>query len=126
MHLILEAGLDGFDARERLLVANVARYHRRALPSQNHKLYSILTEQEQRLVSVLASILRIADGLDRTHKQAMSGITVEWSGDACRITPLWANGVPNIADLEGALHKADLFQEVFHRSVVFDFEQNDA
>jgi exopolyphosphatase/guanosine-5'-triphosphate,3'-diphosphate pyrophosphatase len=49
------------------LVALVARYHRRALPSADHSDFQVLDAKEKQRVMGLGGILRIADALDRTH-----------------------------------------------------------
>jgi len=66
-----------FKTRERLLVGNVARYHRRALPSNAHKHFAALKSAEQQCVRVLAGILRVADGLDRTHRSIVQDVACE-------------------------------------------------
>ena len=49
------------------LVALIARYHRRALPSSAHGDFQALPEADRKRVMELGGILRLADALDRTH-----------------------------------------------------------
>jgi exopolyphosphatase/guanosine-5'-triphosphate,3'-diphosphate pyrophosphatase len=76
-YLISESEIPGLDLDEVEIVANVARYHRRADPTVKHPPYEALTEEDRERVTRLSSILRIADALDREHVQNVSDITVE-------------------------------------------------
>ncbi len=69
--LIMEAELPELSQQERQIVANVARYHRGARPSREHRGFAALTQEEQEVVTRLSAILRLADGLDRTHTDAV-------------------------------------------------------
>ena len=62
--LINETSLPDFSDEERFEIACIARYHRRALPSTSHQEYAALSQQARRRVSMMASLLRIADALD--------------------------------------------------------------
>jgi len=76
----------GFTDREIELIAQVARYHRRSVPSvEKHPEFAALTVDDQRVVSVLASLLRIAIGLDRNHDASVSDIAVVDDGEVVRI-----------------------------------------
>src|SRR5260221_4921271 len=52
---------------EVLVVAQIARYHRKAPPQPDDADFHALAAPAQRLVMILGGILRIADALDRTH-----------------------------------------------------------
>src|SRR2546430_6659237 len=49
-HLIMHGDLRGFSSREIELIANVARYHRRAPPKKTHANFARLDRGERRLV----------------------------------------------------------------------------
>ncbi len=49
------------------VVAQIARYHRKATPQEDHAEFQALPAATQKLVMIQGGILRIADGLDRTH-----------------------------------------------------------
>ena len=68
-YLIEHADLRGFSEREVQVMANVARYHRRSHPKDRHDAYDALGGKDQKLVCTLASLLRLAEGLDRSHYQ---------------------------------------------------------
>jgi exopolyphosphatase/guanosine-5'-triphosphate,3'-diphosphate pyrophosphatase len=52
---------------EAAIVAQVARYHRKALPQPEHEAFQALSRSARKETMVLGGILRIADALDRTH-----------------------------------------------------------
>jgi exopolyphosphatase/guanosine-5'-triphosphate,3'-diphosphate pyrophosphatase len=67
MRMILAEPDLGLSRPDQLMVANIARYHRRALPSLAHANYCRLGGSDRRRVRILAGLLRLADGLDRQH-----------------------------------------------------------
>ena len=79
--LIMKADLEGLTQREKQIVANVARYHRGARPKRKHKGFSSLDPDDQEIVEVLGATLRLADGLDRSHTEAVRGLGVYLEGD---------------------------------------------
>jgi exopolyphosphatase/guanosine-5'-triphosphate,3'-diphosphate pyrophosphatase len=79
--LIMQAELPGLTARERQIVANVARYHRGAKPRLKHKGFAALDPEDREVVTMLAAILRLADGLDRSHTDAVQDLDVWLDGD---------------------------------------------
>ncbi|NUO82725.1 HD domain-containing protein, partial [candidate division KSB1 bacterium] len=66
-YLIKNAVLNGFEAREIEMIANVARYHSSSLPKEKHENWDRLSQGDQGIAAKLASLLRLADGLDRSH-----------------------------------------------------------
>ena len=110
-HLIMHGDLPGLSAREIELIANVARYHRRALPKNTHENFGRLDKDDRRLVRRLAGILRVADGLDRTHAQLVAGVACHVSGGRARIE-VKAGHNPKV-ELWDAERKAALFEEAF-------------
>jgi exopolyphosphatase/guanosine-5'-triphosphate,3'-diphosphate pyrophosphatase len=122
-YLILHGGLRGFTARETALVAAVARYHRKAPPRPRHPEFRTLRKADRRVVRVLAAILRIADGLDRSHNQVVESVKVRIrDGRASFWVLTWHE-----AELElwGARRKADLFRDVFDAEPEFRLERPD-
>jgi exopolyphosphatase/guanosine-5'-triphosphate,3'-diphosphate pyrophosphatase len=66
-YLIMNGDLRGFTPEERNIVAQLVRYHRRATPRASHPELQSLPVKVRRTVKYLVAILRIADGLDRSH-----------------------------------------------------------
>jgi exopolyphosphatase/guanosine-5'-triphosphate,3'-diphosphate pyrophosphatase len=72
-------------AGEVAMVAQVARYHRRAMPEANHADFHALPTAAQRLVMILGGILRLADALDHGHVQKVSRVKAQIAPDAITI-----------------------------------------
>jgi exopolyphosphatase/guanosine-5'-triphosphate,3'-diphosphate pyrophosphatase len=69
--------LTGFTDHEIELVAQIARYHRKSAPKPSHEEFARLARADQKVVEVLAGMLRVAFALDRTRNGVVRGITVE-------------------------------------------------
>ncbi len=80
LYLISRSELPGLTPDENLVVANVARYHRKGHPQPHHAEYMRLPPQDRVRVDQLASILRIADALDRQHLQRVHDVEVNVRG----------------------------------------------
>lgn len=119
-HLILHSGLAGFTQEEIELIAVIARYHRKTKPSKSHEEFKRLTPENQETVSRLAGILRIADGLDRTHSRDVESVKVEVEEGTIRILAM-AKSNPT-ACIEGAQRKSDLFSDVFQVETVIRWQ----
>ena len=72
--------LPGLSEREKRIVANVARYHRGAKPRASHEGLAALEPEEREIVRVLGALLRLADGLDRSHTDAVRDLEVWLEG----------------------------------------------
>lgn len=108
-YLIRNAGLRGFSPRDIELIAQVARYHRKSGPKSSHTEFMALPHADQKLVSGLAAILRLADGLDRSHSgsSVIESLTRQKTGWVLLVggaTPL---------DVAGLTLKADLWEREF-------------
>jgi exopolyphosphatase/guanosine-5'-triphosphate,3'-diphosphate pyrophosphatase len=115
-HLILNSNLPGFRPRELELVANIARYHRGAPPKQKHDNFRNLPPEDQERVRRYAAILRIAGGLDRSHSQQVSDVTVRVrrAGERVEAVELLAHAAENPeVDLWGARRRVEMFEAVF-------------
>jgi exopolyphosphatase / guanosine-5'-triphosphate,3'-diphosphate pyrophosphatase len=115
-YLITHSELGGLSGEEIQVVANVARYHRRALPQTKHPGFDALSSRLKRTVRILSALLRIADGLDRTHFSVVRTVDVK-----LRATITIVAHVTGDAELEAwaAKGRADLFERVFRRRVRF-------
>ena len=102
-------------ASEIELIANVARYHRRAFPKKSHVNLARLSADDRRLIARLSGILRIADGLDRTHAQSVTGVKVRALRGRLRLS-LQSHASPQVERLE-AERKSDLFSKAFNTDV---------
>src|SRR5262245_42946933 len=73
-YLIKNGELRGFDPQEIEIIALVARYHRQATPKKSHEGFGDLNGTLRGTVRVLSAIVRLAEGLDRSHAQALAGL----------------------------------------------------
>lgn len=113
-YVIKHSDLSGFTAEEIEVVANVARYHRGAMPAMKHDGFADLPPALQHCVKVLGALLRVADALDRTHFSVVQTVNVAW-GKSLVIQAIVAG--PAEMELWTAKKRADLLEEVFHRPV---------
>src|SRR5262249_60882685 len=81
-YLIKNGELRGFDPEEIEILALLARYHRQATPKKSHEGYGLLKGLLRRTVKTLAAMLRLAEGLDRSHTQIVTAVDVGPTGDA--------------------------------------------
>ncbi|HEX6951129.1 MAG TPA: Ppx/GppA phosphatase family protein [Nitrospira sp.] len=118
-YLITNTELGGLSSDELLVIANIARYHRRAHPHSKHESFDELTPRLQRSVRILASLLRIADGLDRTHFSVVRTVDVKIGATVKIIAHVTGD-----AELEAwaAKGRADLFERTFRRRVQLTLE----
>ncbi len=94
--------LTGFTDHEIELTALIARYHRRSHPTTKHTPFMQLNQTDQHKVRVLAGLLRIAIGLNRSHDSAISSMRVNHDAD---------NAILNIEPVTDG--SADIGLEVF-------------
>jgi exopolyphosphatase/guanosine-5'-triphosphate,3'-diphosphate pyrophosphatase len=120
-YLISNVDLPGLSDRERLLVATIARFHRRSKPDPTHELMAPFTTAEHRIIRKCATLLRVADSLDRSHHQPVQGLSV-----ASRARTVWLKVRARQAiDLElwDVAHETQLFREVFGRTLMVSGER---
>jgi exopolyphosphatase / guanosine-5'-triphosphate,3'-diphosphate pyrophosphatase len=76
-YLIRHGELLGYSQTEHLMVAAIARYHRRSLPKKRHESWQLITGREQRrCVVAMALLLRLAAALDRRPAAVIDAIRV--------------------------------------------------
>ena len=115
-YLISSSELFGLRKHEMDLIANIARYHRRALPQRSHVPFVSLDRDERMIVSKLAAIVRVANALDRDHSQSVMDLRISREGDQIVLT------APNLSELpmgRSALAvRGDFFTEVFGKKIL--------
>ncbi len=78
-NIILASDILGMSKHDMEIIANVARYHSSEVPSKSHENFAQLSEESRIIVSKLVAIIRVADALDRSHKQKISNMVVKYS-----------------------------------------------
>ena len=114
-YLLINSDIVGLTPVERSIVANVARYHRKAPPDTAHPNFRDLDRDDRSRVRVLSAIVRIADALDREHAAKVTGVRsviekgrmrLHLTGARERRLEEWTVG-----------RKSQLFEEVFDLKV---------
>jgi exopolyphosphatase/guanosine-5'-triphosphate,3'-diphosphate pyrophosphatase len=117
-YLVLNGDIPGLDGRERAIVAALARYHnRKSEPAGHHPAYSALNNNDKRTARRLASILRIAEALDHSHRQRVLQVRASFQGGAVGVQ-VTARG-DAAEDLRDAGRAAELFEKEFHVRLFF-------
>ncbi|MDE2214068.1 MAG: HD domain-containing protein [Candidatus Omnitrophica bacterium] len=93
------------------IIACIARYHRRSAPLKSHLLYNSLAFADQILVQKLSALLRIANALDRSHRQKVKKLEVKFNaaGDATLVAHSHENF---LLEKENFMEKKELFEEI--------------
>lgn len=76
-YLVASSGLPGFTDRERLLVAQLCRFHRKSMPGPRHAEFMALPPDDRRGVQLLVPLLRLADACDLSKDQRVSEIACQ-------------------------------------------------
>jgi len=115
LYLLSHSELPGLSENEMLMVANIARYHRKNIPQDRHPEFMRLSEKDRARTTVLSAILRVSDALDRAHLQSVSEVRVnvgkkeialQLVGEGDLLLERWA-----------VSRKMALFSKTFDRSV---------
>ena len=111
MYLILNSDLFGLTRHDMQIVATVSRYHRKALPSPAHPEFVSLPQADRMTVVKLAAILRVADALERTHREAPRAL--EFRREADRFVILLRDMEDLTMERLALKDKGNLFADVF-------------
>ncbi len=117
-YLALSGDIPGLEGRERAIVAGLVRYHnRKAEPAGHHPAYSSLDDADKPLLRRLAAILRIAEGLDHSHRQRIVKIHASFQRGAVALE-VQASG-DAAEDLRDAGRSAEWLEKELHVKVYF-------
>lgn len=115
LRYILDSPLLGWSQRQRLVVGSIARYHRKSPPKRSHSHFVALNETDRRDVRILAGILRIADGLDNSHRSVVRDL--HCSFDANQITIRCIARRSGGGEQERAVDKAQVLADALRRDI---------
>jgi exopolyphosphatase/guanosine-5'-triphosphate,3'-diphosphate pyrophosphatase len=93
------------------IVALVARYHRKALPTMEHVDFAALEPIDQRRVRILAACLRVGDGLDRRHIGRVESVAARIGEERLSIEVQSTREAD--AEISAADKKADLLRQIY-------------
>ncbi len=119
--LILNGTHLPFTSRERRIVASIARYHRNGLPKQGHYNLKALDRETVRVIRILSSLLRVADGLDYTHQSNVKA--VNFKVGAKKVTVECQRKTKSAMEERAFNKKKDLFEGVFAKKMVLVWKQ---
>jgi exopolyphosphatase/guanosine-5'-triphosphate,3'-diphosphate pyrophosphatase len=114
-YLIKNGGLRGFAPTEVEMIAILARYHSRGTPQKKDPAFAALPRRARTTVESLAAILRLADGLDRSHRQRVRSIAVSVRGGTIYVSCRAAGDAQ--LEMWGAGRRRDLMEKVFDAPV---------
>ena len=116
-YLIKNGDLRGFHPDEIEVIALVARYHRRGTPKRSHDEYAGLPAALRRTVRILASILRVAESLDRSHGQVISSLELHDGEDAVALRIQTAANADAELELWAASRHLRPFEKLVRKTV---------
>ena len=118
-YLVLNGGLPGYSPRELALIAEMVRYHRKGMPSFGDDLEPWTEKGDQEILDRGATLLRLAEGLERSRDQIVRGVEVDTSGDGAIRLTLDAAGDVRVA--KWAIEReAGLFKRAFGRPMAIE------
>ncbi len=118
-YLIVSAELPGFDPRERALIAQMSRYHRKGAPKLG-EMAALAQDGDEELLERCALLLRLAEHLERGRDQSVKEARLHTNGRGVDLhleaagdltLPRWS--VERYGD-------GDAFQRVFGRRLLID------
>lgn len=119
LRIILQSELPGIDDDGRREIAIVARYHRKALPSKSHKIYSQLPREVRQRVDILGGILRLADAFDCTHEGGvleLQGHVLSAVGRSVHVLIRARHSMTDYAVLQQVMRQAHAKRDLFERA----------
>jgi exopolyphosphatase/guanosine-5'-triphosphate,3'-diphosphate pyrophosphatase len=111
-YLIKASPLMGLQPAQVELIANISRYHRKAMPKATHDNYRTLEPRERVLVSKLAAILRVADAMDHDHSGRVTGMRLQFKRPHFTLKMIGQGDL--LLERWALLKKCDLFEKVFN------------
>ena len=123
MYLILNGKLKNFAEEEVQIMAAIARYHRKSLPKRKHAFYQALPLRSRRVVDVGASLLRIGDGLDRSHASVVKDLRCRTNSEGVKC--ILSTRADAELEIWGARRKGELFTRTFGgRAITFEIAKS--
>lgn len=112
-NIIMTTEIIGLSHAERRIIANVVKYNTLDFAySDDMAAGGSVSREEYLVIAKLTAILRVANALDRSHKQKFKNFTVTLKGDKLQIT---VDSQEDLTLEKGTLEeKADFFEEVFN------------
>jgi exopolyphosphatase/guanosine-5'-triphosphate,3'-diphosphate pyrophosphatase len=117
MYLVANSDMPGFSARERLVIANLCRYHRKSMPNATHEAFQMLGLEDRRAVTLLTPLLRVAVALDQSQEQKVASIETGVNDHAVELRLFAQPGIDVDIEQWSAQQTGPVFQSVYGRSL---------
>lgn len=117
-YIIMNSGISGFSHDELVILGNIVRYHRKSLPTRDHFHFKILDPKHRLMVRLLAGIHRIADHLDRGHRNFVEYVKVETDKRVIRILVHASEHVD--IEIQSAMLERELLEQVLDRPIIIE------
>ena len=102
------------------VIGQIARYHRKAPPKDSDESYAALAKTVRRIVRALSALLRIADGLDRSHYGVVRGVTATRRGNRMTLN-LKTDGDNPELEIWEARRRVALLENILEISIDFQW-----
>lgn len=119
-YIILNGELRGFSNEEIQVMAHIARYHRKSPPKPEHTTFQSLSAKQKQVVKYGAAMLRVANALDRTHRQNVRGVKAKISNKKIELRLT----IMSDAEIEiwAVSCVKEMFEDVFERALSVSVE----
>lgn len=117
-YIIMNSSLSGFSHDELVILGNVVRYHRKSVPTRDHFHYKVLDPKHRLMVRVLAGILRIADHLDRGHRNFVESVRLETDKHVI-VVHVSASDLVDI-EIQSAMNERELLESSLDRPIMIE------
>ena len=115
-YIITNSEIFGLSKNDRLIVAEIAKYHKGKAMPQDDEAFLRLQRSDRMTILKLTSILRIADSLDRGHIQNYSDVTIEVNQNNMIIHT--KDSTNTVLEKIALSEKAGMFEDVFGYKVI--------
>lgn len=112
-YIVANADMPGFTNQERKLIALLCRYHRKSMPAARHQPFQELSDEEKRIVLRLAPLLRLADSLDRSHRQLVDSMECQLRNGDVHLY-LRSSADTDLDEWAGE-RAAEIFEQIYER-----------
>jgi exopolyphosphatase/guanosine-5'-triphosphate,3'-diphosphate pyrophosphatase len=113
-YLILNGALPGWSPRELVLIAEIARYHRKGMPAFGDDVEPWTAKGDRAILDRGAALLRLAEGVERSRDQLVHDVRVQADGGGPVCLELEAHGDARVARW-AVEREAELFERAFGR-----------
>lgn len=114
-YILMNRKMPGFSHREQAIIALLARYHRKGMPNDK-ELEALFLDDDMHKIHILASMLRLAEYLERSKAQLVKDVRCTIYDDGITMALIPSEGVSVKAlqvELRETQRKTELFEKAF-------------